>query len=162
MFKTLERFPGYLFTEFGFIISKKTGKIMRSALNKKGYLTTVLINDRGCRVTVNVARIICTAWHGKPGRGMQVNHKKGIKIDNRPSEIEWVTGQQNAKHSYVELGRENRRKRDNLYSNSKLDHIQVAVIREVINLYSLQRIATYFRVCRKSIQNIKSGVTWAK
>jgi hypothetical protein len=161
-YRYLSEYPGYALTENGTIISKKTKKPMRLSKSHKGYLVVSVINKDNLRKRASVARLIATAWHGEPLSGMQVNHKKGIKTDNRPSEIEWTTQSENMRHSYRELGRENRRKRDGLSPNSKLDRLQVAVIRDVIKTYNLTHVARYFKVNRKSIQNIKTLVTWVK
>lgn len=37
--------------------------------------------------------------------GLTVNHKNGVRDDNKASNLEWVTYQQNTKHSFDHLGR---------------------------------------------------------
>lgn len=132
---------------------------MRSSADGKGYLTTVLIDITGVRRTIKVHRMICVAWHG-PSNGRQTNHLDGNKKNNHVKNLAWSTGVENMQHAYHVLGRKNYRKKDGLQPNAKLDLIQVKVIREVAYIYSLVAIANYFHVTRKSIQNIKAGVTW--
>lgn len=54
----------------------------------------------------SVHRIVAMAFHGLPQDGQEVNHKNGIKTDNRPENLEWVTHSQNEKHAYDVLGKE--------------------------------------------------------
>lgn len=40
--------------------------------------------------------LVCTAWHGpKPFPGAVVDHKDGIRSNNRPENLQWVTVQEN-------------------------------------------------------------------
>lgn len=86
-------------TEKGRIIGK-TGKVSYGS-NITGYLATSIksVSD-GVRHQKLVHRLVAWAFYG-PDNGRMVNHKNGIKTDNRPENLEYVTGQQNMIHAYA-------------------------------------------------------------
>jgi hypothetical protein len=81
---------------------KNTGKvkIIKPAKDKKGYLRTMLLAEDGSYKTVKVHRIIALAFIDNENDYPQVNHKNGIKTDNRVDNLEWCNNQQNVLHSY--------------------------------------------------------------
>lgn len=76
------------------------GKQLYGSKTKKGYIR-LPINGRN----TFLHRIIAETFLGSPNDNQQVNHKNGIKTDNRLENLEWVTPSENLKHSYRTLGR---------------------------------------------------------
>lgn len=69
-----------------------------------GYLA-VRVNKK----CVLVHRVVARLFHGEPEKGQMVNHKNGVKQDNRPGNLEWVSQADNNRHATYEL-KVNRRK----------------------------------------------------
>ena len=65
-----------------------------------GYLFVALF-DGNNRLDIQSHIIIGKTFLPNPENKEQINHKKGIKTDNRVSEIEWATRSENALHAYA-------------------------------------------------------------
>jgi hypothetical protein len=59
---------------------------------------------------VQVHRIVAESFIPNPQKKEQVNHKNGIRNDNRVENLEWVTNTENQRHSFQVLGRVSGRK----------------------------------------------------
>lgn len=77
----------------------KKGKVMSQYINTDGYLTTG-ITENGRTRTQGVHRLVALAWKPNPENKPEVNHKDGNKLNCRPSNLEWVTVQENAQHAF--------------------------------------------------------------
>lgn len=74
-------------------------KILSLHYDKNGYLRCTLIkNGKGTMIPVH--RIIGFTFLGVPEKNMQINHKNGIKDDNRVENLEWVTAKENTIHAH--------------------------------------------------------------
>lgn len=65
----------------------------------------VRINKNATKYTRKVHRLVATAFIPNPENKPEVNHKKGIKTDNRVSELVWSTTSENVQHAYDNLGK---------------------------------------------------------
>jgi len=75
------------------------GSILKLSPNTSGYLQATVQNKDGRKTTIHIHRIVAKSFIPNPENKSQVNHKKGIKTDNRVSELEWATHQENIDHA---------------------------------------------------------------
>lgn len=82
---------GHLKICYGQLLSKVVNK------NRHGYVYVSLV-VKGIKRTISVHRLVAEAFILNPLNKPQVNHKDCDKNNNRVSNLEWCTGQENIDH----------------------------------------------------------------
>ncbi len=96
----------------------RRSKILKPQLNPCGY-GVVRLYVNGVAVTSTAHTLIAKTFIPNPENKPEVNHKKGIKTDNRVSELEWVTRQENITHAF-KMGLYKNQSKGSTHINSKL------------------------------------------
>jgi hypothetical protein len=156
--------PGYTdykCNDMGDIISFKTGKciLLRQKPNSQGYIRIGLYDNNGEFKMHNMHQIIAEVFLENPKNSPYVNHKNGIRHDNRAINLEWCTQAENIQHAYRELSIPSRS-----CENGGMAKLTNEQVREIIKLLDDgvrdTEIAKNYGVSRITISNIKLGKQW--
>lgn len=156
-FKDIPGLVGYYqASQCGKIKSLLTGKILSNATTKKGYVVVNVRNSKKKFKTEYAHRLVARAWLGRSK--LAINHKNGIKTDNRVINLEYVTNKQNSEHAIAK----GLIKRGSNNSNAKLCEKDVTKIKALLSTTSLSQknIGNLFGVSRSTIGEIKRGLIW--
>lgn len=101
LWKDIEGYEGlYQISNYGTIKSVKTNTLLSLTwLDKDGYQRVNLLKNN-LRKHFSVHRLVALTFIPNPENKPCVNHKKGIKTDNRAWMLEWVTRSENDIHAY--------------------------------------------------------------
>ncbi len=137
----------------------KTGRLLNPAKDKMGYLRTVLVSDLGENCTIKVHRIIASTFLPNPDSKATVNHKNGIKTDNRAENLEWATRSENVAHSFKTGLQSNKGVKNPI---SKLTEEQVIEIRRLFKPREMGRkkLAEIYGVKPTTIKDIIQRRSW--
>ena len=99
--KNIVGFENYLISEEGIVYNKHGRALTPEPVgHKRGHLyLRICLTKNGRKFKPLIHRLMAITYLGEPGEGMQVNHIDRDPFNNRLSNLEWVTPQQNAEHS---------------------------------------------------------------
>ena len=147
---------GHLFWSMSNIFNKQKGQ-RAGCINNKGYRVLTFKKKSYLEHRV-IAELFLPKVEGKE----YVNHKNGIKDDNRIENLEWCTQQENCVHAYETKLSTPRNLEDN--PNSKLTKEQVLFCLENYKprdrQFGARALARKFGVSSSTISLIINGTNW--
>lgn len=160
-YREIPQFPNYFVSSDGQLVSLARNKkrvwpkLQEKAAN--GYMrASFRVNGRNIKRPVH--RMVLLTWGGLPTEGRtQVNHKNGIKTDNRLENLEWATHAENQAHWRKYL---HEQVRGEYVRASKLKPSDVHRIRSASQFLSTYELARAFGVNRSSVSSVISRRTW--
>lgn len=134
-------------------------RLLVGNLDGRGYLI-VGLSRLGVRRMFTVQRLVMNAFVGPRPHGYQINHKNGIKRDNRLDNLEYVTPSENSLHAH-RTGLSVSIKGSRHY-RAKLNESQVLRIRDMVGSGSSTPtlVAEMFGVSTTTIYSIVSRANW--
>ena len=161
MIKDIPGHHGFKATTDGKIIGKR-GNPLVGRVDRCGYHEVVL-SENGKSKSWLVHRLILLTFAPTEGMdALHVNHKNGIKTDNRLENLEWCTRSENLLHAY-ETGLERKRCGEEHHAH-KLTYNDVKYIRMIYKKrdreYGASALARLFGVDRTTIHDIVRMKTW--
>lgn len=144
-------------------------KILKNQLYSNGYNFVKLSKDHVSQ-PYSIHRLVGIAFIPNPQNKPCINHKNGIKTDNRVENLEWVTYSENHKHAFrnglkkiteKEKRETSKRFRGSNHPSSKLNEKDIPIIRKMYNNgFSQPVIGKKFGVSQGSITRIITGKSW--
>lgn len=98
VWKNINDFPNYQISNLGNIKNNK-GKTLKPYINQNGYLVATLYKNIGKNKKIPIHRLVAQAFIPNTNNHPQVNHKNGIKNDNRVCNLEWCSALENNIHA---------------------------------------------------------------
>ncbi|TXH44897.1 MAG: hypothetical protein E6Q97_32085 [Desulfurellales bacterium] len=135
----------------------RVGRMMSACRTRDGYLQ-VNLRDHGRNRSRLVHQLVAETFIGPRQKGVTVNHINGIKADNRPENLEYVSHLENMRHAY----------RMNLIPTlrgegngmAKIDEVAVKTIRNGRGVSSSRELAAAFGISDATVRAIWAKRSW--
>ena len=89
----------YAVSNMGNVKNLRTGKVLNPSIRPDGYKSVLLSRD-GKKMSIRVHQLVAQYFLEKEDDKTDINHKNGIKHDNRAENLEWCTKKENMQHAH--------------------------------------------------------------
>lgn len=107
------------------------GRILKQQTNLRGYKFVTIYDDEAAPKLKLIARLVADHFIPNPENKSEVNHKNGIKSDNRAENLEWNTRIENQRHA-IRTGLRVAPRGTSHYKNKKVKNTLTGVVHEGI------------------------------
>ena len=145
----------YTISNYGEVFLVKNGQKRKTTMTKTGYVI-IILSKNAVKKTYLLHRLVAEHFVPNPENKSEVNHIDGNKLNNKASNLEWVTREENIEKA-TETGLINSFSgRNNAFTEE-----QVHFIRELYTLgYSQSKLSRMFSVAHSVIRNIVTNKTY--
>lgn len=77
----------------------RAGRILTPAIDNLGY-ARIHLHQHGISRTLKLHRIVAAAFVSNPNNYPEINHKDGVKANNKATNLEWTTRSKNIQHAF--------------------------------------------------------------
>lgn len=147
-FRWIEDHPKYAVSSSGIVWSVQSQNFLSGCVDSHGYVIVML----GKKLPKKVHRLVAKAFIENQENKPCVNHKNGIKSDNKVDNLEWATYSENSEHA-SRIGLTSTK--GEAHPKTKLSSNDVVFIKESSEKLSV--LAELFDVHSSTIRRIKNG-----
>ena len=158
-FQDIQGYEGsYQVSTMGNVLSFRLNAFLKPWITQHGY-RQLHLTSLGSVKAFNICRLVALAFIPNPENKKCVNHKNGIKTDDRVENLEWATHSENTKHSF-RLGLQSNKGIN--HSQHKINEETVREIRERSNLGDgLELLSAEFKLSKSHLSGIINRRYWA-
>jgi len=143
----------------------RKGKVLKQRVLSCGYsYINLCVNDT--RRHYRVHRLVALAFIPNPNNKPQINHKNGVKTDNRVHNLEWATSSENILHSFANGFSKTVNKKSILCIDKNISFESSYKAAEWLNNYKfnntklIKPVADKLRLCASGQRKIAYGFRW--
>ena len=147
----------YMVSERGDIYSTLRNKILKTTMVRKYHRVSFITNE-GKDKAYLVHRVVALCFIENPDNKPEVNHIDGNPDNNRVSNLEWVTRQENQKHAF-----DNELNTNSGEANGRCvmpSETAIEIYKALLNGMSCNEASQVFGYNKATIRNIKIKKNW--
>jgi len=143
--KSLKQFGcgTYAVREDGMVFNSTRLSPVKPQVSKKGYARVSLFSDAGLHRKFSVHRLVASCFIENPDGKPHVNHVDYNRLNNKATNLEWVTPKENTAHSLDNLARGEQ------HGNCKLTNEEIQYIKH--SDLPLVTLSQMYEISRQSV-----------